>query len=59
VTDVDTKLVQGQYRGEDANIYVNSRTNNAVVTDRAGNVIAGFKLSPQQMNYVNTTGKLN
>jgi RHS repeat-associated protein len=59
VADPDTALVKGKYRGEDANIYVNSRTNNAVVTDRSNNVIAGFKLSPQQMNYVRTSGTLN
>jgi hypothetical protein len=59
VADPDTTLVKGKYRGADANIYVNSRTNNAVITDPANNVVAGFKLSPQQMNYVRTSGNLN
>ena len=59
VADPNTKLLRGQYRGQDANVYVNSETNNAVITDTGDNVIAGFKLSVQQMDYVNTTGRLN
>lgn len=59
IADPDTYLVKGSYRGQDADIYVNSATQNTVVTDKSGNVIAGFKLSPAQMNHVNTTGRLN
>jgi RHS repeat-associated protein len=59
VTDPDTRLVQGQYRGQDANIYVNSRTNNVVVTDKANNLVTGFKASQAQLGYINSTGRLN
>jgi Colicin D len=59
MTDPDTKLVQGQYRGQDANLYYNSRTQNVVVTDKSNNVIAGFKASQAQAGYINSTGRLN
>jgi RHS repeat-associated protein len=59
LTDPNTKLVQGSYRGNPANIYVNSTTGNAVITDPSGEFISGWKLSPAQMNYVMTTGSLN
>jgi hypothetical protein len=59
MSDPDTKLVQGQYRGQDANLYYNSRTQNVVVTDKSNNVIAGFKTSPAQAGYINSTGRLN
>jgi RHS repeat-associated protein len=58
-TDPDTKLVQGQYRGQDANLYYNSRTQNVVVTDKSNNVVATFKASPAQTGYINSTGRLN
>ncbi len=59
LTDPNTQLVRGTYRGDPANIYVNSGTGNAVITDPSGNFISGWKLSPAQMNYVTTTGSLN
>jgi RHS repeat-associated protein len=59
MTDPDTKLVQGQYRGQDANLYYNSRTQNVVVTDKSNNVVAGFKASQAQAGYINSTGRLN
>lgn len=59
VNDPDTKLVQGQYRGQDANLYYNSRTGNVVVTDKSNNLMAGFKASAKQAEYINTTGRLN
>jgi len=59
IKDPDTVMKPGQYRGQDADIYLNSRTNNVVVTDKSGNVIAGFKASPAQVGYINSTGRLN
>lgn len=59
VNDPDTRRIPGQYRGQDADIYLNSRTNNVVVTDKSGNVVAGFKASPAQVGYINSTGRLN
>ena len=55
----ETRLVKGQYRGEEANLYYNLRTQNVVVTDLANNVMAAFKTSPAQARYVNTTARLN
>jgi len=56
--DPATQVIDGQYRGQPAKIYV-TKTQNAIVTDASGNVIAGFRLSSQQLNYVMTTGRLN
>lgn len=59
VNDPDTKAINGQYRGNDSTIYLNLRTSNVVVTDANGQVTAAFKASPAQVNYINTTGRLN
>jgi hypothetical protein len=58
VADPTTQHIQGEYRGQQATIHV-TRFSNAIVTDANGNVIAGYKLSIQQMNNVLTTGRLN
>jgi len=59
VNDPDTKQIAGQYRGQDANLYYNSRTQNVVVTDKSNNVVAAFKASPAQAGYITSTGRLN
>jgi Colicin D len=59
LSDPDTRFVDGQYRGQDANLYYNSRTGNVVVTDKSNNLVAGFKATAKQAQYINTTGRLN
>ena len=55
----DTRLLKGHYRGEEAYLYYDLRTQNGVVTDLGNNVRAGVKASPAQAQYVITTATLN
>jgi len=57
--DPDTKLVRGQYRGGDAGLYFNLRTEIVVVLDDDNNLIAGFKASKAQAGYILAIGRLN
>jgi len=57
--DPDTRLVQGQYRGRDAGLYFNSRTEIVVVVDGENNLVAGFKASAAQVGYILAIGRLN
>ena len=41
------------------NLYYNLRIQNVVVTDLGNNVMAGFKASPAQAQYVIITARLN
>ena len=58
VNDPGSKAIDGTYHGQPATIYVNSSSRLAVITDKAGNFISGWKLSEQQLQHVLTTGKL-
>jgi colicin D len=58
VADPDTQLIRGTYRGEKADIFYNPNTNNALVIRPNGDYWTGWKLSPQQVNALNTTGNL-
>ena len=58
VADPTTQHIQGSYRGQQATIHV-TQFQNAIVTDASGNVVAGFKLSAQQLNNVISGGRLN
>jgi Colicin D/Pretoxin HINT domain len=53
-----TQLVVGTYHGNPANIYVNSSTGLAVITDTSNNFVSGWKLSAQQLWHVLNGGKL-
>jgi len=57
--DPDTRLVRGQYRGCDAGLYFNSRTQIVVVADGENNLVAGFKASAAQVGYILAIGRLN
>ena len=58
MSDPNTQQISGTYRGQPAEIYYNSKTGNAVITDKAGNYISGWKLSTDQVQHVLTSGKL-
>jgi hypothetical protein len=58
ISDPNTQLVNGTYRGQPADIYFNPNTENAVITDKAGNFVSGWKLSQDQIKYLTTTGNL-
>jgi hypothetical protein len=58
LNDPLTTKISGTYRGQPADIYYNSGTGNAVITDTSGNFISGWKLSPAQAAYVTSTGNL-
>jgi hypothetical protein len=59
MSDADTNMVPGKYRGQDAKLYFNSRTNLVIVTSSVGGVLAGFKASPAQTGHIQRTGRLN
>ena len=59
VSNAATTMVEGKYRGRDANLHLNLETGNVVVTDRDLNIIAAFKASPAQAQYIRSTGRLN
>jgi RHS repeat-associated protein len=50
--------IKGSYRGKPATHYLDSSTGLNVVADPAGNFVTGYKLSPQQMRDILTTGHL-
>jgi RHS repeat-associated protein len=58
VANPSTQHIQGTYRGQQATIHV-TQFQNAIVTDASGNVVAGFKLSVQQLSHVISSGQLN
>jgi hypothetical protein len=49
VTSLGTTLVTGTYRGNPVHIFVDPLTKLAVLTDRSGNFISGWKLTPAQL----------
>ena len=58
VASGDTMHIDGSYRGQDAILHVDPNTRLAVITDMAENFVSGWRLSPQQLEYVLTKGKL-
>jgi hypothetical protein len=58
VSSLGTTLVTGTYRGNPVQIFVDPLSKLAVVTDRAGNFISGWKLNPAQLMNVLTRGSL-
>jgi hypothetical protein len=59
IGDPNTTKITGEYHGQPAEMYYNSQTKNVVITDRSGNLITGFRLSPDQVGHLTTTGRLN
>ncbi|HEY0758628.1 MAG TPA: colicin D domain-containing protein [Acidisarcina sp.] len=59
LVDPETVLVRGQYRGSDAGLYFNLRTEIVVVLDDNNNVMAGFRASETQAGYILARGRLN
>ena len=59
VQDAEAMLIRGKYRGQDADLYCNPRSQHVVVAEETGNVIAAFKASVAQAEYIESTGRLN
>lgn len=53
-----TRAIQGTYRGNPVTHHVDPSTGLNVIRDSSGNFLSGWKLSPQQLQHVLTTGKL-
>ena len=52
------RTIQGPYRGNPATHYLDPRTGLNVVADRAGNFVTGYRLGPDQLSDLLTTGHL-
>ncbi|MER9867662.1 hypothetical protein NKJ35_10770 [Mesorhizobium sp. M0136] len=53
-----TQAIQGTYQGQSVTHFVDPQTGLNVIRDSSGNLLSGWKLSPKQLEYVLTTGKL-
>jgi RHS repeat-associated protein len=53
-----TQAIQGTYRGQAVTHFLDPSTGLNVIRDSSGNFLSGWKLSPKQLEYVTTTGKL-
>ncbi len=58
INSPSVKAIQGTYRGNPVTHYVDPSTGLNAIAGPAGNFISGWKLSPQQLNHVLTTGTL-
>lgn len=58
VADMNTLHIDGSFRGDAAILHVDASTGLAVITDKSGIFISGWRLSGQQLQYALTTGKL-
>jgi hypothetical protein len=58
VDAVGTRAIQGTYRGKPVTHHLDPSTGLNVIRDTSGNFMSGWKLSPQQLQNVLTTGKL-
>ncbi|MCC6504633.1 MAG: hypothetical protein IT475_04225 [Aquimonas sp.] len=58
VTSPGTQIIQGTYRGQQVTHFVDPSTGLNVIRDGSGNFLSGWKLSPQQLEHVLTSGKL-
>jgi len=58
VSDKNTQVIKGTYRGKPATFYVNPNTRQTVIEDVLGNFVSGWKLSKEQVQYVLIDGKL-
>ncbi|TQN32816.1 intein/intein [Haloactinospora alba] len=58
VNSSGTKQVSGTYRGGSVTHYVDPKTRLNVIVDPNGNFVSGWKLSPEQLKHVTSTGDL-
>lgn len=58
VNDAATQMINGRYRGDDVVHFLNPTTGLNVVSDLAGYLQTGWKLSAEQLQGVLTTGRL-
>ena len=54
----NTQAIQGTYRGQTVTHFVDPSSGLNVIRDSSGNFLSGWKLSPKQLEYVLSTGKL-
>ncbi|GEM_PF-963336 len=53
-----TQAIQGTYRGQAVTHFLDPNSGLNVIRDSSGSFLSGWKLSPKQLEYVTTTGKL-
>lgn len=58
VTSPNTQVISGTYRGVPVQHYFDPSTGLNVITDASGEFISGWKLSPDQIKHLTTTGNL-
>jgi hypothetical protein len=58
VTSPNTQVISGTYRGVPVQHYFDPTTGLNVIADTSGEFISGWKLSPDQIRHVTTTGNL-
>src|SRR5262249_47604353 len=58
ITAPDTLVIHGTYHNLPATHFVNPNTGLNVIRDASGSFWSGWKLSPQQLHHVVTSGKL-
>mgnify|MGYP000058812802 CR=1 FL=1 len=58
VNGPNTRAIIGTYRGQPVTHYFDPTTGLNVIVDTSGNFISGWRLSPDQITYVTTTGNL-
>lgn len=58
VASTNTVHIDGLFRGDSAILHVDPNTALAVITDKTGRFLSGWRLSSQQLQYATTTGKL-
>ncbi len=58
IADKSTNVITGTYHKQPATHYFNPSTGLNVVKDANGNLVTGWKLNPQQVHHVTTTGNL-
>lgn len=58
VASPNTVHIDGSFRGDSAILHVDPNTGLAVITDKTGNFLSGWRLSSQQLQYATTAGKL-
>jgi hypothetical protein len=58
VDAIGTRAIQGTYRGNSVTHHVDPGTGLNVIRDSSGSFLSGWRLSPQQLEHVLTTGKL-
>ena len=58
IGDADTQYINGRYRGQAADIFYNPKTGNAIIADKSGNFVSGWRLSADQIANLLSHGNL-